>query len=128
MKVADDCTKRLLALHSRLLAAPLLPKGTEWKGEWPEWKHGETWHPGACGVYVLWETAGGARDGKPPVYVGEGQIGRRVWDSFHSRPAWQYAQILTDELISGTDDDDARWRKAFERFCILVLQPTENRG
>lgn len=72
MKDADDCTKQLLALHAQLLAAPLLLKGAEWKGEWPEWRQGQNWHPGSCGVYVLWETAGGACDGTPPVYIGEG--------------------------------------------------------
>ena len=54
---------------------------------------------------------------------GEGIIGHRIWESFTKRKEkWGFAQILTVEKLG-----DARWRKALERFAILVLEPVDNK-
>jgi hypothetical protein len=126
MKTREQAIETLIELYERLIAMPALKKGLEWKGEWPEWERGKTWHPEACGVYVLWETQDDRTDGRAPVYVGEGRLGDRVGASFRARPSWQYAQIFVDPLISGNDKESCFWRKALERFCILVLEPKEN--
>jgi len=121
-----EVAKNLTELYQRLLNQPLLRKGGEWKDDWPGWERGITWHPDKAGVYILWESEDGVQSNSPPVYVGEGLIGRRIWESFQTRSDWQYAQILTDNLISGDSRGCRFLRKALERFCIVALDPHGN--
>ena len=126
MMYEEEVAKNLTELYQRLLNQPLLRKGSAWGDDWPGWERGVKWYPDKVGVYILWESEDGIKSNLPPVYVGEGLIGPRIWDSFHTRPDWQYAQILTDNLIS-CDSRECRFlRKALERFCIVALDPHDN--
>jgi hypothetical protein len=87
----------------------------EWEGNW-------------IGVYVLWEKEDDYVRQRSPVYVGEGIIGKRIWDSHQTRKNWRHAQILTHELISGGTLQQTRWRKLLERFLIVTLEPLDNVG
>ena len=127
MKPHEQTLAKLSDLFDLLLNKRLLPKGSEWKDEWPGWDRGKTWHPEKPGVYILWETEIGLQGGRPPIYVGEGLLGPRIWESFKKRPGWNYAQLLTHDLISGDSLESQFWRKALERLCILILEPVQNR-
>ena len=116
----------LVEMYQPLLSSPMRKKGKEWNREdWPGREPDQTWSK--VGVYMLWASEDDPKVGVPPVYVGVGQIGWRVGESFHKRKTWYFAQVLADYLISGDDLDSRFWRKALERFCIVVLQPTENK-
>ena len=124
---AGQVAETLLALHEKLMASPMLKKGAEWKDDWEGWDRGTTWQGEKLGIYLLWGSEGAPASGEAPVYVGEGQLGKRINDSFHGRTTWNYAQILVDDRISGTSKLCKWWRKALERFVILALMPEENK-
>lgn len=117
----------LLELHHKLLSAPKLKKGAEWRGYWAGWDSGQNWFPEKQGVYVLWACTEDFESGVVPVYVGEGYLGPRIGESFVSRPTWNFAQMLVDDQISGNTREHQWWRKTLERFVILALQPADNR-
>ena len=120
-------TKKLTELFQRLMKQPMLPRGKDWKGNWPGWGHNVTWYPDGNGVYILWENDRGLAQDNLPIYVGEGLLGPRIWESFKIRPNWEFAQLITDDLISSESRECKFWRKALERFCILALDPSENK-
>lgn len=126
MKPHEQTLEKLSVLFNLLLNNPLLQKGTEWKVDWPGWDRGKTWHPEKPGVYVLWESESGLQGGHTPIYVGEGLLGPRIWESYNKRLEWNYAQLLTHDLISGDSQESQFWRKALERLCILILEPVQN--
>ncbi len=128
MTDATEVAQTLVILYREVLAAPLLQRGDSWADDWPGWKRGVTWKPESLGVYVLWPDSGGIADGVPPIYVGEGGLGPRVWWSFLDRPSWRFARMLTHTLISGETQEATSWRRLLERYLIVVLQPQENRA
>lgn len=121
-KIADE----LVELYHRLLAQPLLPKGESWADEWTDWELNVTWYPDKNGVYVLWPMKPTESYKTPPIYIGEGLLGTRIWESFNNRPDWYSAQMIVDDLISGNTREHKFWRKALERFSILALTPRDN--
>lgn len=114
-------------LFDLLVQRPMLARGAEWGKDWPGWDN-ETWQPTRLGVYIFWRDEYDLANGNPPVYIGEGQIGRRVWTSEAIRDKWQFAQILYHDDISGPSVTCLNWRRLVERFAIVVLNPEENRG
>ncbi|MBN2160249.1 MAG: hypothetical protein JW807_12700 [Spirochaetes bacterium] len=125
----DDVYRNLIKLFDEILAQPFLKKGAEWAGKsWPEWDEGKTWKPEENGVYILWNEKTDNSKGIQPIYIGEGITGKRVWDSFQKRVNWHYAQILYSDIISNKTKEATQWRKLLERFCIVVLNPIENKN
>jgi len=85
-------------------------------GKFEEWNHALT---NKNGVYILW-------DNKPceterPLYIGEGVIGRRIWEHYYKKPSWNYLQY-----ISSDDLQTKELRKLFERYCIVIYDPKDN--
>jgi hypothetical protein len=117
-------SEQLQDLFERLMGQPKLKRGSEWKGDWDGWQ-ADKWRADCCGVYVLWQNEDDLEQGNPPVYVGEGITGTRIWDSFRSRADWQFAQILYHDTLTG--DQGLNWRLLLERFAIVVLRPKENK-
>ncbi|MFC1580080.1 hypothetical protein ACFL4N_04140 [Thermodesulfobacteriota bacterium] len=126
MKPVADTITILEKLYEKTLSQTCLKKGDKWEGNWDDWEIGKDWLPDHFGVYVLWETSGCHKEGKRPVYVGEGILGLRINESFNRRQGWHYAQMLVDERISGNSRECQFWRKLLERFLIVVLEPIEN--
>lgn len=126
IRKSEEVASKLTELYERLLKQPILPKEGKWKDDWREWEREVGWHPDSNGVYILWENDRGIANNKPPVYVGEGILGPRIWKSFYSRE-WSHAQMIVDELISGNSRECRFWRKALERFCIVALDPQDNK-
>jgi hypothetical protein len=116
---------QLQHLFELLIGRPKLKRGLEWKAGWDGWIE-DQWQPDCCGVYVLWRNEDDLEQGMPPLYVGEGITGTRIWDSFQTRHDWQVAQILYHDKLSGSDG--INWRRLVERFAIVVLNPEENLG
>jgi hypothetical protein len=123
---SQEAIERLGELFRSLINQPMLKRGDEWQGKWPGWEQ-PYWRGECCGVYVLWKDAHDPENDIPPVYVGEGLTGVRVWESFHSRTDWMFAQILYDEVLDEVNQG-LNWRRLLERFAIVVLNPVENRG
>ncbi len=123
----EEISKKLEELYQRLIRQRMLPKGKKWKGDWPGWKYNVTWYPDTNGVYILWQNDHGVAGSQPPIYVGEGILGPRIWESFQIRANWHFAQLIVDDLISGEPRECKFWRKVLERFCILALDPLDNR-
>jgi len=123
----EEVASKLTELCERLLKQPMLPKGEKWEDDWPRWERDVTWHPDSNGVYILWQSDRGIADSNPPVYVGEGALGPRMWRSFYERSDWHYAQMIVDDLISGDSRKCKFWRKALERFCVVALDPRDNK-
>ena len=119
MRNPENIVRRLTELFQRLLKEPMLKKGGDWKDEWLGWDLDRK------GVYILWRRDDDINKNIPAVYVGEGILGPRIWDSFYNRD-WQYAQMFTDDVISGDSKECRFWRRALERFCILVFEPEDN--
>ena len=125
---AEKAAQHLLGLANRLFLSPRLKKGKTWSDKWPGWEKGKNWEPEKNGVYVLWKNAADAKKGVPPLYVGEGHLGPRIWESFRNRPTWEYVQmVVTDDQTSDQDNQARFWRKTLERFAIVVLKPTDNK-
>ena len=134
LPTAEEVAETLQALYKKLLKSGLVRKGLRWEDAWEGWRRGSTWLPEKKGIYVLWASA---RDdpvtgrtsvtGESPIYVGEGQLGPRIWESFVNRKEWNYVQVLVDDRISGDDQICRWWRKALERFVIVAVRPRENR-
>ena len=123
LKEIQDTLNGLAELYQKILAQPLLPKGASFHDDWPGWGI----FMEKSGVYILWATAGGINSGQPPIYIGEGMFGPRIWEHFRERPEWTHAQMLPDDVVPGTERERQFWRKALERVCILALDPVQNR-
>lgn len=122
MRNPENIVRRLTELFQRLLKEPMLKKGEKWKDDLPGWGDLDR-----KGVYLLWRRDDDINKNIPAVYVGEGLLGARIWESFYNKNRdWQYAQLFTDDVISGDSKECRFWRKALERFCILVFEPKDN--
>jgi hypothetical protein len=129
MTTAQEVACKLLELQNLLLRKKcLVCKSAEpWRNCLTEYGP-EEWDGNWIGVYVLWENEDDFCRQRPPVYVGEGIIGTRIWESHQVRKNWQYAQVLIHDLISGGTPEQMRWRKLLERFLIVTLDPRDNIG
>jgi hypothetical protein len=123
----ESTAAQLIELQKLLLARPMLRRAENWSDCFLE-DSPDNWCGDWTGVYVLWKSQDDFAKGGRPVYVGEGILGSRIWDSFQNRKKWHYAQVLNHPLISGNSQECLRWRLALERFLILTLDPEENVG
>lgn len=125
MKDSGDVAKQVEELAALVLASPYLKRAEAWSdcfvGATPD-----QWDGNWIGVYILWKSDREYTEGKPPVYVGEGILGTRVWESFQKRKDWQFAQVLTHDLIGSESKECRWWRKLLERFLIVMLEPKDN--
>lgn len=91
-------------------------------GDWSQWEGGTTGgQPHEC-IYLLWQEGEDER----PSYVGETiNLGVRLADHEKAEgwtePKWTYVQYLSDPRF-----EDLRFRRLFECFCILFLNPKDN--
>lgn len=88
--------------------------------DWSDWDGGTTGIDGAC-IYVLLNI-----DQERPQYVGETvNLGKRLSEHFYAQgwtqPQWTHVCYVEDERLK-----DKRFRLLFEKFCIHILNPTDN--
>jgi hypothetical protein len=129
MQTSDETTEQqaanlLVGFYRQILAEPTLLKGTNCREDWPWWRS-STDEPvlNKLGVYILWPSEGGHRDGRP-FYVGQGIIGVRISSHFYERPQWTHAQVLSNEHLTAECNIGKYWRVLLESFLTLILRPT----
>ena len=124
---ADTLTR----LSKQMLEQPMFGRPAKWSEPFIGQTPG-SWDGNWLGVYVLWGNQDDLKNGIPPVYIGEGGLGNRIWESFQranlqvNPREWNYVQFLKHDQISGSDREHTRWRLALEHFLIVLLEPEAN--
>ena len=122
MKDPRKGADRLVELFNELVNKPMIPTPPD--RNWKSWPHHFS---DKQSLYVLWQDKTDRANNTRAVYVGKGNLGVRVWNSFWSRPSWKYIQYLDSDDFLPRNDPNGWFIKLFERFCIYVLDPEENK-
>ena len=118
MKNNTEIFNKLEALFRKLINSEYIERNSE--NDFTKWEFQLT---ADKAVYLLWESKSDFNENKRPVYIGEGILGQRIGRHYWEKRNWKYLQFITDN-----DLKDLNLRKLFERYCIAILNPSENRN